>query len=88
MQQAEPDLRVATLERLDDVDAAAAAVELDVAVDQGKERVVAALADALAGVELGAHLADQDIAGADVLPPKRFTPRRWPWESRPLRLEP
>ena len=48
------------------MDAAAAAVEFDEAVDQGEERVVAALADALAGLEDGAQLPHEDIAAADL----------------------
>src|SRR5262245_61333341 len=51
----------------DDVDAAAFAVELDRAIDQREERVVAALADAFAGVELCTQLTDDDVAGDDLL---------------------
>jgi hypothetical protein len=54
------------------VDAAAAAVELHKAVYQGEEGIVAALPDALACVELGTHLADDDIAGTDFFPAKPF----------------
>ena len=56
------------------VDAAAAAIELDVAIDQSEEGVIVPLAHAFAGMEYGAHLADQDIAGRTNWPPKRFTP--------------
>src|SRR5262249_21549337 len=45
-----------------DVDPAAAAVEVDFAVGEGKQRVVAAVADVTAGVPLGAALADQDFS--------------------------
>ena len=73
-----------------DVDdlAALALAELDAAVDEREQRVVATDADVLAGVELGAALADDDRAGVDLLPPNTFTPRRWALESRPLRVEP
>jgi hypothetical protein len=40
------------------VNAAAAPVELHLTVDERKERIVAALADPLAGVKYGAYLAD------------------------------
>ena len=70
------------------MNAAAAAVELHHAIDQGEQREVAPLADILAGVELGADLADQNAAGETASPPKRLTPRRWALESRPFRLEP
>jgi hypothetical protein len=48
------------------VNPAAAAVELHLAIDEGKERVVAPLADPLAGVENGSHLADEDVSGANL----------------------
>ena len=51
----------------DDVDAATFAIEFDHAVDQREQRVVGALADAAAGVELRADLAHQDVAGDDLL---------------------
>src|SRR6478672_9176621 len=53
----------------DHVDDAAAALgaELDVAADQGEQRVVAAAADAAARVEVGAALAHDDLAGVDQL---------------------
>jgi hypothetical protein len=47
---------------LADVDAAAAAVEVDLAVGEGIQRVVASLADVATGVPFGAALADQDIS--------------------------
>src|SRR5581483_3779833 len=52
-----------------DVDqpAALAAAELDRALGQGEERVVATAADVGAGVEPGAALAHQDLAGLDGL---------------------
>ena len=58
-----------TLPRRDDVDdpAAAAGAELDRAGDEREQRVVAATADAVAGVEVGAALADDDLAGVDDL---------------------
>ena len=52
-----------------DVDAPVAAVEADVAVGKGKKGVVPAHADVVAGVELGAALADKDGAGGDELAP-------------------
>ena len=53
----------------DDVDdpAAAAGAELDVPADEREQRVVVATADAGAGVEVGAALADDDLAGVDEL---------------------
>ena len=60
----------AASDRLDNVNAAAAAIELHQAVDQGKEGVVAPLAHALAGVKLGADLPHQNMAGADRLAAK------------------
>ena len=55
--------------RRDDVDdlAAALGAELDRAGDEREQRVVAATADALAGVEVRAALADDDLAGVDDL---------------------
>ena len=49
------------------VDAATLAVENDLAVDEREERVIPALADAFAGVELGAKLAHEDVARDDLL---------------------
>ena len=62
--------------------AAAALPELHVPGDQRVQRVVAAPADQVARVELGAALADEDLAGVDQLPP---VPSRWAADSRPLR---
>src|SRR6476659_2407704 len=42
--------------------AAALGAELDVAADEGEQRVVATTADAAAGVEVGAALPDDDLA--------------------------
>src|SRR6478752_2921896 len=47
--------------------AAGAGAEADHAVDRGEQRVVAAETDVLAGVHLGAALADQNIARQDLL---------------------
>jgi hypothetical protein len=55
------------LARVDDLDAAAAAIEVDVSVDQRIERIVAALTNPLAGVETVADLADEDVSGAHFL---------------------
>ncbi len=52
------------------------------------ERVVLADADAFAGLEAGAALAHDDLAAGHGLPANVLTPRRWAFESRPLRLEP
>src|SRR6476619_3875753 len=46
---------------------AALGAELDVAADEGEQRVVATTADAAAGVEVGAALPDDDLAGVDEL---------------------
>ena len=52
----------------DHVDAAVlAGVEMDDAVGDGEQRVIAALTDVAAGVELVADLADDDVAGDDRL---------------------
>src|SRR5574340_1399742 len=51
----------------DDALVAALAGELHRAVDLGVERVVAAHPDVLAGVELRAELADEDVAGEHLL---------------------
>ena len=46
----------------------------------GEQRVVAALADAVAGVDLRAPLANQDRAGREPSGPRRPSPRAaWPW---------
>ena len=67
--------------------AATLAAELHCAGDQREQRVVAATADALTGVEVRAALADDDLARVDELAPKRLTPRNCALESRPLRVE-
>ena len=60
--------------------------ELDDRTGGGREQVSSPPADVHARVELGATLADQDLARADLLrPAKRLTPSRWALESRPLR---
>ena len=61
--------RERTQARRDDVDdpATATGAELDRAGDEREQRVVAAAADAVAGVEVGAALADDDLAGVDDL---------------------
>ena len=50
-----------------DVDAPVAAVEADVAVGKGEKSVIATHADVIAGVELGAALADENGAGGNEL---------------------
>src|SRR5688572_1715201 len=42
-------------------------LELHDAIHQGEERIILATADVAAGVELGAALTDQNVAGDDVL---------------------
>src|ERR1700733_5076488 len=56
----------------DHVHLAVGLVELDGAVAEREERPIAAGADALAGVVLGAALADDDAAGEDLLAAKNF----------------
>src|SRR5690348_2957540 len=51
----------------DDVDPAAAAIEFDDAVDEREQSVIASLPDVLAGVELGAALANENVAVANLL---------------------
>src|SRR3989337_1800875 len=55
-----------------DVDAAALAVEHDLAVHQREQRIVPALADAFPGVEFGAKLPHQDVARDDLLSAETF----------------
>ena len=57
------------------MDAAAATIEFHEAVHQGKEREIAALAYALAGLKHRAHLADDDIAGSGLLRRRSASPR-------------
>jgi hypothetical protein len=52
------------LTSLDDLNAAAAAVEMHVAVDQGVQREIASLTHPLTGVESSAHLADENVPGS------------------------
>src|SRR4051794_9432511 len=60
-------------DRLDVDDLAALALaELDRALDQREQRVVATDADVLAGVELGAALADDDRPGVHLLAAERL----------------
>ena len=54
----------------------------------GEDGVVAAEAGAVARLEAGAALANDDLAAVTVWPAKTFTPRRLALESRPLREEP
>ena len=72
----------------EDVHLAVDAVELDHAVDEREERVIAAHADVRAGAETRAALANQDVAGDDASLPNFFTPRRLLTLSRPLRTLP
>jgi hypothetical protein len=58
--------------------------EADDAVAQGEDGEVLAEAGVEAGLELGAALAHQDVAGGTTSPSKRFTPRRLDWLSRPF----
>jgi len=51
----------------DDIDPPTFAIELNVAFDQREERIVFALANALARVEPITHLADEDIPWANLL---------------------
>jgi hypothetical protein len=56
----------------DDVDAAAFFFEFDVPINQSEQGPVAARANVLAGMHLGAALADDDAAGGDEFAAKRF----------------
>lgn len=49
----------------DDVNAAALAIEHDLAFNQSKQCVIVALADILTRMKSGADLADQDVTGTD-----------------------
>jgi len=55
-----------------DIHPAAGAVETNLAIDECPDRVIAAQADILAGEELRAALADDDIAGDDDLAAELF----------------
>ena len=57
---------------LRDIYAASFAVEIDTAVNQGENRMVASQAHVLSGVPLGSALSDNDVAGNDSLPSKLF----------------
>ena len=50
-----------------DIDAATVAIEAHLAVDEGEDGVIAAEADTLAWVPLGAALTDEDISSDDAL---------------------
>ena len=71
----------------DDVDGLATALlaELDGAGRRGEQRVVATTADVDAGVEVGAALPHQDLAGLDDLPAETLDAEPLRVESRPLR---
>jgi hypothetical protein len=58
--------------RVDDLDPATAAVEMDVSINEGKKREIAPLADSLAGMEAVADLTDDDVSGANFLPAEQF----------------
>src|SRR5688572_11338388 len=62
----------ARLSRLRFAHVSLASLELDLAVLQREDRVIAAQADIEAGMELGASLADDDGAGGDELPAVDF----------------
>jgi hypothetical protein len=52
---------------VDDLNAAATAIEMHVAIDQGVERKIAALSNAVSGMELVADLANEDVSGSHLL---------------------
>ncbi len=54
------------------MDATAAAVEFYIAVDQGEERVVVSLAYAFARLKNSAQLANNDVAGPNILSAESF----------------
>ncbi len=57
---------------------------LHLAVNKGEQGPVLAHAHVLAGVDAGAHLANEEVAARTFWPPKRLTPRRCPALSRPF----
>ena len=65
----------------------ALALELDVAVNQSKQGVVAADTDIDARMDVRASLANQNVAREDELT-ARFTPSLLDSESRPFLVEP
>ena len=63
-------------------------LELHDTVRLREQGVVAAAADVDAGMELGAALADEDVAGQHVLAAELLDAKRFDSESRPLRVLP
>ena len=63
-------------------------MEGDLPLAGREDRVVAAEADALAGPEAGAALADDDLAAVTCWPAKTLTPSMFGFDSRPFREEP
>ena len=57
------------------MDASVAAIKADVAVGKGEEGVIPTHTDVVAGVELGAALADKNGTGEDELAAKAFHPK-------------
>jgi hypothetical protein len=55
---------------LHDLNPASAAIELHETIDQGEERIIAALTDALPCLENRAQLPHEDISGTDLLAAK------------------
>ena len=66
----------------------AQALETDNTVSLGKEGIVGADAHVLAGVNVRAALAHQDVAGQNKLTVSTLGPRRLDSESRPFLVEP
>ena len=63
-------------------------LKLDAAILQGKQGIVLADAHVGAGMDVGAALTDQDVAGQNELTVARLTPDAGAMESRPFRVEP
>ena len=61
---------VVTLSFGQHIDAAAFAIEDDFSIDQGVQRVIVSLANALAGVKFGADLANDDVSSPNRLAAK------------------
>ena len=66
----------------------ALALELDSAVNQSKQGVIAADTHINTGVDVSASLANQDVASQNKLTVSTLTPRRLASESRPFLVEP
>ena len=82
-------MRLPSLSRRNDVHDATPALgaELDVAADEGEQGVVTATPDTGAGVEVGATLTDDDLAGVHQLAAVTLHAEALGFESRPFLVD-